>query len=39
MNTIGQRILNETNLLVDDKPHFFKQLLANPGELFSWQDV
>ena len=39
MNTIGQRILNETNLLVNDKPHFFKQLLANPGELLAWQDV
>lgn len=39
MNTIGQRILNETNLLVNDQPHFFKDLLANPSELLSWQDV
>lgn len=39
MNAIGQRILNETNLTTDDKPHFFKQLLSNPSELLTWKDV
>lgn len=39
MNDIGQRILNETNLLIDDKPHYFKKLLENPSELLSWSDV
>jgi ribosomal protein L16 Arg81 hydroxylase len=39
MIDIGQRILNETNLTVDDKPHFFKKLLANPSELLTWNDL
>lgn len=39
MIDIGQRILNETNLLIDDKPHFFKGLLKNPEELLTWKDV
>lgn len=39
MNDIGQRILNETNLTIDDKPHFFKNLLKNPSELITWTDV
>lgn len=39
MNDIGQRILNECNLLTDDQPHFFKQLLKNPEELLTWDDV
>ena len=39
MNDIGHRILNEINLLTDDKPHFFKQLLKNPSELLTWDDV
>jgi len=39
MNAIGQRILNESNLLTDDKPYFFKGLLENPSELLTWNDV
>jgi len=39
MNDIGQRILNETNLLIDDKPAVFKQLVKNPSELLTWHDV
>jgi ribosomal protein L16 Arg81 hydroxylase len=39
MNDIGQRLLNETNLLIDDKPHFFKQLVKNPEEYLTWSDV
>lgn len=36
---IGQRILSETNLLIDDKPHFFKSLITNPEKYLQWQDV
>jgi hypothetical protein len=39
MNDIGQRILNETNLLVDDVPHVFKGLVSSPQELLTWKDV
>lgn len=39
MNAIGQRLLNETNLFFEDKPHFFKQLLPNVSDIVSWQDV
>ncbi len=39
MNNIGQRILNETNLFTNDKPHFFKQLLPSAGEILTWDDV
>ncbi len=39
MDFIGQRILNETNLLYDDRPHYFKNLLENPEEILSWKDV
>lgn len=39
MIDIGQRLLNETNLLIDDKPHFFKSLVSNPAELLTWHDV
>lgn len=39
MDFIGQRILNETNLLYDDRPHYFKNLLENPSELLTWKDV
>jgi len=39
MNDIGQRILNETNLAIDDKPHFFKDLLKTPADLLTWNDV
>lgn len=39
MNDIGQRVLNEINLLFDDKPHFFKNLLPNSHELLKWADV
>ena len=39
MDFIGQRIFNETNLLVDDKPHFFKNFVSNPQEIVSWNDI
>jgi hypothetical protein len=39
MIDIGQRLLNETNLLVDDKPHYFKSLISDPSELLTWNDV
>jgi ribosomal protein L16 Arg81 hydroxylase len=39
MNAIGQRLVNETNLLFDDKPHFFKNLLPNVHEYLTWDDV
>jgi ribosomal protein L16 Arg81 hydroxylase len=39
MNYLGQRILNETNLLTNDNPHFFKNLLPNSNDLLTWSDV
>lgn len=39
MNAIGQRLLNETNLFYEDKPHYFKQLLPEASELVTWEDV
>jgi hypothetical protein len=39
MNAIGQRLLNETNLFYEDKPHYFKQLLPEASEVVTWEDV
>jgi ribosomal protein L16 Arg81 hydroxylase len=39
MNAIGQRLLNETNLFYEDKPHFFKNLLPDVQEVLTWSDV
>ena len=39
MNAIGQRLVNETNLLYEDKPHYFKNLLPGVQEVLSWDDV
>lgn len=39
MHSIGQRLVNETNLLYEDKPHYFKQLIPNVSEILSWSDV
>jgi hypothetical protein len=39
MYNIGQRILNETNLIVNDRSHYFENLLDNPEDYLSWQDV
>jgi len=39
MDFIGQRILNETDLLKNDQPHFFKGLLENPNLVVSWKDI
>lgn len=39
MNGIGQRLVNETNLLTDDKPHFFKQLIKDPESYVTWDDI
>jgi hypothetical protein len=39
MNDIEQRILQETNLFIDDQPHHFKQLIKNPEDYLTWDDV
>lgn len=39
MNAIGQRLVNETNLLYDDKAHYFKNFLPSVEELLTWDDV
>lgn len=39
MIAIGQRLLNETNLLYDDKPHHFKNFIPNVEDLLTWDDV
>lgn len=36
---IGQRIVQETNLLYEDKPHIFRGILEAPEKLASWNDV
>lgn len=36
---LGTRIVNETNLLYNDKPHYFKGLLDNVSELASWKSI
>jgi len=39
MDFIGQKILNETELLYNDRPHHFKNFIDNPGEILTWSDV
>ena len=39
MDTIGQRLINETNLFFDDKAHHFKNFLPNVQEILTWNDV
>lgn len=39
MDFIGQKILNETDLLRNDQPHYFKNFLENPNLLVSWSDI
>lgn len=39
MDRIGQKILNETELLYNDQPHYFKNFIDNPQELLTWNDV
>lgn len=39
MQYIGQKILNETNLLIDDKPHFFKNFVENPSDYVTWSTI
>lgn len=39
MNAIGQRLVNETNLLYEDKPHYFKNFLPNVQDILTWADV
>lgn len=39
MNGIGQRLLNETNLFTEDKPHYFKNFIKNYEELVTWDDI
>lgn len=39
MNDIGQRLLNEANLLVKDQAYYFEKLLKNPNDFLTWNDV
>lgn len=39
MINIGQRLLNESNFLYQDRAYFFPKLLENPEEYLSWKDV
>jgi len=39
MKELGFRLLNETNLLYEDKPHYFKNLLPEASEMVTWNDV
>ena len=39
MNGIGQRLVNETNLLIEDKPHFFKNFIKDVDKIINWDDV
>lgn len=39
MDFIGQKILNETDLLKNDVPHFFKDFVSDPHELVGWNDI
>lgn len=39
LNQICDRISNETNWFINDKAHYFKQLITNPKEYLSWKDV
>lgn len=36
---IGQKIINETNLMVDDKPYYFKDFLSNAKDFVNWNDI
>lgn len=36
---IENRIFTETNLLFDDKPHLFEQIIDNPQELANWKSI
>lgn len=39
IETIGQRLLNESNLNYDDRAHYFPNLLQNPSDYLTWDDV
>lgn len=39
MDFIGQKILNETDLLKNDQPHFFKNFLTNTQEIVTWDAI
>lgn len=39
MQFIGQKIFNETNLLIDDRPHHFKNFIDNPSEFVTWDTI
>lgn len=39
MDFIGQKILNETDLLRNDIPHYFQNFIQDPATLVSWSDI
>lgn len=39
MDFIGQKILNETDLLKNDQPHFFKNFITNAQEIVTWDSI
>jgi hypothetical protein len=39
MNDIGQRLLNEANFIYEDRGYYFSQLIKNPSEFLTWEDV
>jgi len=36
---LGARIVNETNLFYEDKPHYFKGLIENTSDLATWKSI
>jgi len=39
MDFIGQKILNDTDLLKNDQPHFFKNFITNTQEIVTWDNI
>lgn len=39
MHNIGQRLLNESNLISNDRAYYFPKLIENPEEFLTWNDV
>ena len=36
---LGTVIMNQSNLLVEDKPYIFEGLIRNPQEIATWNDI
>lgn len=39
MHDIGQRLLNEANFIYEDKAYYFPQLIKDPSQFLTWEDV